>query len=88
LQTEIDFDAPAVLRKLPSIKGQSAQHVDWPTPYLIFDGSLQECIEQFLAKPHGQRHLYEIHTAAQGVVVKSVMDSQEIAQLAGKKVSS
>jgi hypothetical protein len=87
-QTEIDFDAPAVLRKLPSIKGQPAQHVDWPGPYLIFDGSLRECIQQFFAKPEGQRHLYEIHTAPQGDIIKRVMKNQEIARLASQKETS
>jgi hypothetical protein len=48
----------------------------WPNPYLIFDGTLGECIDQFLAKPAGSRHLYEIHAAAHADVVSSVMSSE------------
>ena len=78
----IDFEAPAVLRKRPSVNGKPAKDVLWPNPYLVFDGRLGECLDQFLAKPTGQRHLYEIHTAAQGDVVSNVMSSEHITELA------
>jgi hypothetical protein len=78
----IDFDAPAVLRKKPSINGKPAKDVLWPNPYLVFDGSPGECIDQFLAKPVSQRPLYEIHTAAQADVVSDVMSSEHITELA------
>lgn len=81
-EAKIDFDAPAVLRKRPSINGKPAKDVLWPNPYLVFDGTLGECIDQFLAKPSGQRHLYEIHTSAQADVVSSVMSSEHIIELA------
>lgn len=81
-EARIDFDAPAVLRKLPSVNGKPAKEVLWPNPYLVFDGRLGECIDQFLAKPAGQRHLYEIHTAAQADVVSNVMSSEHITELA------
>jgi hypothetical protein len=80
--TKINFESPAVLRKLPSVKGKPAKDVLWPNPYLVFDGTLGECMDQFLAKPVGQRHLYEIHTAAQAGVVGSVMSSEHICELA------
>jgi hypothetical protein len=87
-RTEIDFNAHAVLRKLPSIKGQPAEDAGWPKPYLIFEGDLRECIEQFSSKPAGQRHLYEIHTAAQGELVCDVMNSGQIAELARQRTAS
>jgi hypothetical protein len=49
---------------------------------MVFDGTLEECIKKFLAKPEGQRHLYEIHTTSQGDVVKAVISGQEISELA------
>jgi len=63
---QINFDAPAVLRKWPSIKNERISAVDGGRPYSILDGSLDGCIRQFMAKATSQRHLYEIHTAAQG----------------------
>jgi hypothetical protein len=81
-KAKIDFDAPAVLRKYPSINGKRATDVRWPNPYLVFDGRLGECIDRFLAKPAGQRPLYEIHTAAQADVVSDVMSSGHITELA------
>jgi len=45
----VDFDAPATLRKWPSIKNERARAADGP--YLIVDGTLDDCIRQFMAKP-------------------------------------
>ena len=84
-QGKVDFSAAAVLRKRPSLNSQPARQVEWPSPYLVFDGELGECIEQFLAKPPGQRHLYEIHTVAQGEIVGEVMNSDQIVELARKR---
>ena len=81
-EAKIDFSVPAVLRKHPSINGKAAENISWPNPYLVFDGNLGECIDQFLAKPAGQRHLYEIHTAVQSDVVSNVMLSEHITELA------
>jgi hypothetical protein len=67
----IDFNAPATLRKWPSIKNERARAADGP--YLIVDGTLDDCIRQFMAKPASQHHLYEIHTAPQGELVSAVL---------------
>ena len=72
-KNHINFDAPATLRKWPSIKNQRASATD--LPYLIVDGTLDDCIRQFMAKPMGQHHLYEIHTAPQGELVSAVPKS-------------
>jgi hypothetical protein len=77
----INFNAPAELRKLPSRSGQRASDSAWPDPYLVFGGTLEECIREFLAKP-GQRHLYEVHTAPQGDIVSAVMSAAHVAELA------
>ena len=58
----IDFNAPAVLRKWPSLKNE--RRTEGPGPYLVVDGTLNECIRSFMAKPVSMRHLYEIHTFA------------------------
>jgi len=59
----IDFNAPAVLRKWPSLNNE--RRTESPGPYLLLDGTLDDCIRGFVAKPVSMRHLYEIHTSPQ-----------------------
>jgi hypothetical protein len=56
---EINFHAPAVLRKWPSIKNERISAADGAHPYSIVEGTLDNCIRQFMAKPASQRHLYQ-----------------------------
>ena len=78
----IDFSAPAILRKWPSLNHERVSASLGARPYLILDGSLDACIRHFLAKPAGQRHLYEIHTAPQGDLVSAVLSAEHIAEIA------
>ena len=76
----INFDAPAILRKWPSLTNQ--RRADGTGPYLLLDGSLDECIREFMAKPAHQRHLYEIHTEPQAPLIADVLSGQIVAELA------
>ena len=78
----INFDAPATLRKWPSIKNERASASDGGRPYLIVDGTLDDCIRHFMTKPARQHHLYEIQTAPQGELVSAVMPARHIHELA------
>jgi len=78
----IDFNAPAILRKWPSLNNERVSASLGARPYLVLDGSLDECIRQFLAKPAGQRHLYEIHTAPQTDLVSAVLSAEHIVEIA------
>ena len=78
----IDFNAPAILRKWPSLNNERISASLGARPYLVVDGSLDECIRQFLAKPAGQRHLYEIHTAPQTDLVSAVLSGEHIVEIA------
>jgi hypothetical protein len=78
---QINFDAPAVLRKWPSIKNERISSADG-RPYSIFQGALDDCIRLFMAKPASQRHLYEIHTAPQGELISGVLSAEQIVELA------
>ena len=78
----IDFEAPAVLRKWPSIRNERVSVADGARPYLIVDGTLNDCIRQFMAKPANQRHLYEIHTAPQGEIITAVLSDERIVEIA------
>ena len=78
----IDFDAAAVLRKWPSIRNERVSVEDGGRPYLIAEGSLDECIGQFMQKPFDQHHLYEIHTASQGELIVPVLSAKHILEIA------
>jgi hypothetical protein len=71
-KNHINFDAPATLRKWLSIKNQRASATD--RPYLIVDGTLDDCIRQFMAKPM-------IHTAPQGELVSAVLSASHIHEI-------
>lgn len=77
----VDFGTPAVLRKWPSINSKPALNAKWPHPYLIVDGTLDECIGKFMELPVSQRHLYEIHTTPQAEIVSAVISAAHIVEL-------
>ena len=62
----VNFDAPATFRKWPSLNNQ--RRTDAGSPYLLVDGTLDECIRQFLAKPPPVRHLYENSHVTTGTI--------------------
>ena len=81
-EVQIDFDAPAALRKWPSVNNERVSASLGARPYLIIDGTLDECIRKFMSQPISQRHLYEIHTAPQSDLVSSVLSGELIVELA------
>jgi hypothetical protein len=81
-EVKINFDAPATLRKWPSVNNERVSVSLGARPYLIIDGTLDECIRKFMAMPVGQHHLYEIHTAAQSDLVSAVLSATHIIELA------
>jgi hypothetical protein len=78
---KIDFDAPASLRKWPSIGSERRNDAPYPSPYLLQDGTLFECIEALLSKPASRHLLYEIHTVPQEPWVKAVLSAQHVYEL-------
>lgn len=79
-QAPVDFDAPAVLRKWPSLRSERCTEMGGS--YLLIDGTLDECIVNLMAKPERTRHLYEIHTSAQLPLVRPVLSGEIIVELA------
>jgi hypothetical protein len=76
----INFDAPAILYKWPSLNNERRSTCSGP--YLLVDGTLDECIREFMAKPASIRHLYEIHTSPQPLLVSAVLSDKIVAELA------
>jgi hypothetical protein len=80
--TQIDFSAPATLRKWPSLNKQRISASLGARPYMIIEGTLDECIQQLMQLPEAQRHLYEIHTAPQSDLVSAVLSPDHVVELA------
>ena len=73
------FDARAVLRKWPSLKNERVSNA---RPYLVSEGTLDECVREFLSKPVSSHHLYEIHTAPQPPFDTAFLSAEHIIELA------
>jgi hypothetical protein len=85
---QISFAAPAVLRKWPPIRNERVSASLGANPYLVAEGTLDECMRQFMGKPINQHHLYEIHTAPQCDVVSAILSAKQIVELARCGTSS
>src|ERR1700759_131774 len=75
---KIDFLAPAILRKWPSVNKKRVSAALGARPYMIMDGTLDECIERFMSQPESQHHLYEIHTAPQSDLVGAMLPAAPV----------
>jgi len=77
-EAQINFDAPATLRKWPSLNNERINASLGARPYMIIDGTLDECIRKFMSQPTSQHHLYEIHTAAQSDLVTAILSAEHM----------
>jgi hypothetical protein len=75
----VNFGAPAILRKWPSLNNQ--RRTEGTRPYLLLEGTLDACIRELMAKPAPVRHLYEIHTSPQPPLVGGVLSEEIITEL-------
>jgi hypothetical protein len=50
--------------------------------YLVSDGTLDECIREFLSKPASSHHLYEIHAAQESELISAVLTAEQIVEIA------
>ena len=84
-EAHVNFDAPAVLRKWPSLRNE--RRTEGTGPYLLVNGTLDECLRELMAKPASMRHLYEIHTSPQPPLVSSVLSGEHVVELARLRYS-
>ena len=80
--SKVDFSAPATLRKWPSLNKERVSASLGARPYIVIEGTLDECIQQFMQYPEAQRHLYEIHTAPQSDLVSAILSTEHVVELA------
>ena len=78
----IFYDAPADLKKWPSLNNQRFN--DGP-PYLVFSGTLAECVRELMGKPLKSISLYDIVTAPQPSFNQTVLSPGDAAEIAMRK---
>ncbi|MFB9263880.1 hypothetical protein ACFFWD_11960 [Bradyrhizobium erythrophlei] len=78
----IAYDAPADLKKWPSLRNE---RVASKTPYLVYNGTLADCIRLLLAKPIKQISLYDIVTQRQAAFDSTVLSPGDAAEIAMRK---
>ncbi len=76
----IFYDVPADLKKWPSLRGQRLN--GGREPYLVFNGSLADCIRELLAKPVKGISLYDIVTDPQPAFNRKVLSPGDAAEIA------
>ena len=76
--SKVNFGAAAGLRNWPSLGNQRRDNRD---TYLVFEGTLDQCIGAFMDRPEATRHLYEIHTPPQRPLVTEVLSPEHILEL-------
>ena len=79
---EIAYDAPADLKKWPSLNNQ---RVTSKTPYMVYNGTLAGCIRELLAKPLKQISLYDIVTERQAAFDGNVLSPRDAAEIAMRR---
>jgi hypothetical protein len=79
-EAHVNFDAPAVLRKWPSLRNE--RRTEGTGPYLLVEGTLDECLRELMAKPTSVRHLYEIHAVPKPPLATAVLPEALIVELA------
>ncbi|MBH5400041.1 hypothetical protein HZZ13_19930 [Bradyrhizobium sp. CNPSo 4010] len=76
--SKVDFGAPAVLHKWPSLANRRQPDRE---PYQVIEGTLDDCISAFMQKPATTRHLYEIRTVAQPPLVTEILSPEHVVEL-------
>lgn len=75
---QVDFQAAASLYKWPSLGNSRRED---RAPYMIVNGTLDQCIRDFMGKPEKTRHLYEIRTTSQPPLVPEVLSPEHVIEL-------
>jgi hypothetical protein len=78
----IAYDAPADLKKYPSLRSERLRN---RRPYLVYNGTLADCVRQLLAKPVTQISLYDIVTDLQPVFDTPVLSPADAAEIAMRR---
>jgi hypothetical protein len=79
----IVYDAPADLKKWPSLNNQRLGGNS--RPYLVFNGTLADCVRELMAKPVKVIPLYDIITDSQPAFDQTVLSPADAAEIAMRR---
>jgi hypothetical protein len=79
----IAYDAPADLKKWPSLHGQRLNGNT--RPYPVYNGTLADCVRVLMAKPIRGISLYDIVTEPQPAFEQTVLSPADAAEIAMRK---
>jgi len=82
-ESPIAYDAPAELKKWPSLKGERQK--DRGPPYLVYNGTLADCVRELMGKPIKGISLYDIMTKPQAAFDQAVLSPGDAAEIAMRK---
>ncbi|MBR0884144.1 hypothetical protein ABIF65_000711 [Bradyrhizobium japonicum] len=82
-ESPIAYDAPAELKKWPSLKGERQK--DRGPPYLVYNGTLADCVRMLMDKPIKGISLYDIMTKPQAAFEQTVLSPGDAAEIAMRK---
>ena len=81
--SRIVYEAAADLKKWPSLNGKRLNGSR--QPYLVFNGTLADCIRVLLAKPVKGISLYDIVTDPQPAFDRTILSPGDAAEIAMRK---
>ena len=79
----IVYHAPAELKKWPSLNNQRLNGDS--QPYMVFEGTLADCVRELMAKPVKVISLYDIVTDPQPAFDQAVLSPGDAAEIAMRK---
>ncbi|MGY3590502.1 hypothetical protein ACVIGB_009915 [Bradyrhizobium sp. USDA 4341] len=74
---QVDFQAAASLYHWPSLNNSRRED----RTHMVVNGTLDQCIRDFMAQPEKTRHLYEIRTRSQLPLVPDVLSPEHVLEL-------
>ena len=78
----IAYDAPAELKKTPSLKNQ---RLAGKPSYSVYNGTLADCIRILMAKPIKQISLYDIATVPQPIFDGPFLSPADAAEISMRR---
>jgi hypothetical protein len=80
--TFIDYHHLSNLYKKSAV--QPAQTGDRLYIEMVFDGTLDECVTEFMKQPASQQALYEVHTVLQPALGKELLTATDLLDIASR----
>jgi hypothetical protein len=82
-EAPIAYEAPAELKKWPSLRGQRLTGKS--QPYMVFNGTLAECVRKLMNKPIRGISLYDIVTQPQPAFDQTTLSPGDAAEIAMRR---